>query len=159
MPGMTGMNMDTMSCAANDFFVMAGSDFDRPGLLPRANYSVGIGPMLGFLKKDPFGNEVTFSCMYENSSSQGFLHTRFGEHTESAGVMRTSRFRGQGGDRLYVDSDGVTAFTRNDHLLNRLDSSASLGAILHYPRHTSVWIQESFCKVVMMPWFTTAAIG
>ena len=29
--GMPGMNMEGMSGAANDFFVMAGSDFDRPG--------------------------------------------------------------------------------------------------------------------------------
>ena len=33
MPGMADMNMG----ASNDLFVMAGSDFDRPGLLPRAN--------------------------------------------------------------------------------------------------------------------------
>lgn len=42
MPGMAGMNMGGPS-AANDLFVMAGSDFDRPGLLPRANYNIGIG--------------------------------------------------------------------------------------------------------------------
>jgi hypothetical protein len=27
----------------NDLFVMLGSDFDRPGLEPRANYKIGIG--------------------------------------------------------------------------------------------------------------------
>ena len=160
MPGMTGMNMDAMSGATNDFFVMAGSDFDRPGLLPRANYSAGIGHMFGFLKKDPFGDELTFSYMYENSGSHGFLHTRFGEDTESAGVMRNFAIPRTKKVTAYTwIQTGITTFTGNDHLLNRLDSSASLGAILHLHRHSSVWIQESFCKVVTMPWFTTAAIG
>jgi len=56
IPGMPGMNIDEPSGTVNDLFVMAGSDFDRPGLLPRANYSIGIGHMFGFLKKDPFGD-------------------------------------------------------------------------------------------------------
>jgi hypothetical protein len=38
---------------------MFGSDFDRPGLLPRSNYNIGIGHNYGFLKKDPFGGELT----------------------------------------------------------------------------------------------------
>ena len=45
---------------STDLFVMLGSDFDRPGLLPRANYNIGIGHTFGFLKKDPFGDELTF---------------------------------------------------------------------------------------------------
>jgi hypothetical protein len=32
---------------------MIGSDFDRPGLVPRANYNIGIGHTFAFLKKDP----------------------------------------------------------------------------------------------------------
>src|SRR5579862_2145267 len=84
MPGMPGMAMGGSSGTANDLFVMLGSDIDRPGLLPRANYSIGIGHMFNFLKKDPFGDELTFGYMYENSGTHGFLHTAFGEHTESA---------------------------------------------------------------------------
>ena len=38
---------------STDLFVGLGSDFDRPGLLPRANYGIGIGHTFGFLKKDP----------------------------------------------------------------------------------------------------------
>src|SRR5579872_3287373 len=67
MPGMAGMPGMNMEGATNDLFIMAGSDFDRPGLVPRANYSIGIGHMFKFLKKDPFGDELTFSYMYENS--------------------------------------------------------------------------------------------
>src|SRR5271170_1293628 len=60
MAGMPGMDAST-----TDLFVMFGSDVDRPGLLPRANYSIGIGHMFDFLKKDPFGDELTFAYTYE----------------------------------------------------------------------------------------------
>src|SRR5580704_5677513 len=73
---------------STDLFVMFGSDVDRPGLLPRANYNIGIGNTFGFLKKDPFGDELTFAYTYENSGTHGFLHTAFGEHTEQDRVMR-----------------------------------------------------------------------
>jgi hypothetical protein len=160
MPGMPGMEMGAMSGASNDFFAMAGSDFDRPGLVPRANYSVGIGHMFGFLKKNPFGDELTFSYMYENAGSHGFLHTNDGEHTESAGVMRNFAIPKTRRVTAYTWlQTGITTFTGNVRLLNRLDSSVALGAIVHFNRHSSVWIQESYGKVVTMPWFTTTAIG
>src|SRR5580704_15119992 len=76
------------SGTSTDLFVMFGSDFDRPGLLPRANDNIGIGHTFGFLKKDPFGDELTFGYTYENSGTHGFLHTDFGEHTESIGLMK-----------------------------------------------------------------------
>jgi hypothetical protein len=160
MPGMAGMNMGESAGAMNDLFVMAGSDFDRPGLVPRANYSIGIGHMFEFLKKDPFGDEVTFSYMYENSGSHGFWHTDFGEHTESAGLMKnfrlpkTKRVTGY----AWVQT-GITSVTSKPHVQNRLDSSVSLGAILHLNRHSSIWIQESYGKVVTVPWFTISSIG
>jgi hypothetical protein len=129
--GMTGMpGMAGSSGANNDLFVMSGSDFDRPGLLPRANYSIGIGHMFDFLKKDLLGDELTFGYMYENSGTHGFLHTAFGEHTESVGVMKnfplpaTKRLTGY----TWVQT-GITAYTGNPRLQNRLGSSLSLGAI------------------------------
>jgi len=36
---------------STDFFLMPGSDFDRPGLVPRANLNIGIGHTFGFMKK------------------------------------------------------------------------------------------------------------
>lgn len=60
------------SGTSTDLFVMIGSDFDRPGLLPRVNLNIGIGHTFGFLKKDPFGDELTFGYTYENSGSHGF---------------------------------------------------------------------------------------
>lgn len=156
MPEMPGMSMGT----ANDLFVMLGSDFDRPGLVPRANYSIGIGHMFGFLKKDPLGDEVTFGYMYENSGTHGFFHTDFGEHTESLGIMRN--FALPGTKRLtgytWIQT-GITSYTGGARVQNRLDSSASLGASVHLTRHGSIWIQESYSKVVTVPWYTTSSIG
>ena len=155
MPGMPGS-----PGASNDLFVMAGSDFDRPGLLPRANYNIGIGHMFDFLKKDPFGDELTFGYMYENSATHGFLHTAFGEHTESIGVMKnfplpaTKRLTGY----TWIQT-GITTYTGNPRLQNRMDSSFSLGAIVHFSRHSSIWIEESYGKVVTVPWFITSSIG
>jgi hypothetical protein len=158
VPGMPGMAMG--SGAANDLFVMSGSDFDRPGLLPRANYDIGIGHMVGFLKKNPFGDELTFGYMYENSGTHGFLHTGFGEHTESVGVMKnfplpaTKRLTGY----TWIQT-GITSYTGNARLENRLDSGLSAGAIFHWNRHSSIWIQESYGKVVTVPWYTTSSVG
>jgi hypothetical protein len=155
MPGMGGSSGTT-----TDLFVMFGSDFDRPGLLPRANYNIGVGHMFSFLKKDPFGDELTFGYMYENSGTHGFLHTAFGEHTESVGVMKnfplpaTKRLTGY----TWIQT-GITSFTGNARLQNRLDSGVSLGAMIHINRHSSVWLQESYGKVVTVPWYTTLSIG
>jgi hypothetical protein len=152
MPGMDG--------SITDLFLMFGSDFDRPGLLPRANYSIGIGHMFSFLKKDPLGDELTFGYMYENCGTHGFLHTDRGEHTESVGVMKNfplpamKRLTGY----TWIQT-GVTSYSGNARLQNRLDSDFSLGAIVHFNRHSSLWIQESYGKVVTVPWFTTSSIG
>lgn len=156
MPGMADMNMGV----SNDLFVMAGSDFDRPGLLPRANYMIGIGHMFGFLKQDPLGDELTFSYMYENSGTHGFFDTALGEHTESAGLMKNFPLPGTKAVTGYTWlQTGITSFTGNLRVENRLDSSMSLGAIIHFNRRGSVWIQESYGKVVTVPWFTTSSIG
>ena len=145
---------------STDLFVMGGSDFDRPGLVPRANYNIGIGHTFGFLHKDPFGDELTFGYTYENAGTHGFLHTNFGEHTESLGIMknfslpRTKVWTGY----TWIQS-GITSYTGNAKVQNRLDSGVSLGAIAHCSFHSSIWIQESYSKVVTVPWYTTTSIG
>ena len=145
---------------SNDLFVMLGSDFDRPGLVPRANYNIGIGHTFGFLKNDWFGDELTFGYTYENAGTHGFLHTMFGEHTESAGLMKnfplpaTKRVTGY----TWLQT-GLTSYTGNARVENRLDSGASLGAIVHFGDHSSIWIQESYSKVVTVPWYTTSSVG
>jgi hypothetical protein len=145
---------------STDLFVMIGSDFDRPGLLPRANYNIGIGHTFGFLKKDPIGDELTFGYTYENAGTHGFLHTAFGEHTESAGVMKNFSLPKTKAITGYTWlQSGITSYTGNAHVQNRLDSGVSLGAIVHFNDNNSIWIQESYSKVVTVPWYTTTSIG
>jgi hypothetical protein len=151
---------EASSGTSTDLFIMFGSDFDRPGLLPRANYNIGLGHTFGFLKKDWFGDELTIAYTYENSGTRGFLHSAFGESTESVGLMKnfplpkTKRVTGY----TWLQT-GLTSYTGNASVQNRLDSSASLGAIVHFNDHNSIWIQESYNKVVTVPWYTTSSIG
>jgi hypothetical protein len=148
------------SGTSTDLFVMFGSDFDRPGLLPRANYNIGIGHTFGFLKKDFLGDELTFAYTYENSGTYGFLHTAFGEHTESIGLMKNFPLPATKVVTGYTwIQTGITSYTGNAQVLNRLDSGVSLGAIVHFNDHNSIWIQESYSKVVTVPWYTTSSIG
>jgi hypothetical protein len=145
---------------STDVFLMFGSDVDRPGLLPRANYNIGIGHTFAFLKKDPVGDELTFGYTYENAGTHGFLHTSFGEHTESAGVMKnfslpkTKIVTGY----TWLQS-GITTYTGYGKVLNRMASGVSAGAIVHFNNNNSIWIQESYNKVVTVPWYTTSSIG
>jgi hypothetical protein len=145
---------------STDLFVMFGSDLDRPGLLPRANYNIGIGHTFGFLKQDPIGDELTFAYTYENAGTHGFLHTAYGEHTESIGVTKnfsllwSKTFTGY----TWIQS-GITSYTGNARIRNRLDSGVSLGGIVHFSKANSIWIQESYSKVVTVPWYTTPCIG
>ena len=148
------------SSTSTDLFVMIGSDFDRPGLLPRASYNIGIGHTFAFLKKDPLGDEITFGYTYENAGTHGFLATAFGEHTESLGVMKnfslpkTKLLTGY----TWLQS-GMTSYTGNTRVQNRLDSGVSLGAIVHFNNNNSIWLQECYNKVVTVPWYTTSSIG
>lgn len=102
------------SSTSTDFFVMIGSDFDRPGLLPRANYNIGIG------------------YTYENAGSHAFLHDTYGEHTESAGVMKNFSLPKATAITGYTWlQSGITSYTGSALVKNRLDSGVSLGAIVH----------------------------
>jgi hypothetical protein len=148
------------SGTSTDLFVMIGSDFDRPGLVPRANYNIGIGHTFGFLKKDPIGDELTFGYTYENGGTHGFFHTAFGEHTESAGVMKNFSLPAMKAVSGYTWlQGGLTSYTGNAHVQNRLDSGVSVGAIVHFNNSHSIWLQESYSKVVTVPWYTTSSIG
>ena len=103
---------------------------------------------------------MTFGYTYENSGTHGSFYTGFGEHTESAGVMknfnspRTKVVPGY----TWIQS-GITSYTGQTRVLNRLDSGVSLGAIIHISRSNSAWIQESYSKMVTVPWYTTTSFG
>jgi hypothetical protein len=151
---------DAESSTSNDLFVMFGSDLVRPGLLPKANYNIGIGHTFAFLKKNPFGDELTFGYTYENAGSHGFLHTTFGAHTEAIGLMKNFSIpkckRVSGYSWM---QGGVTSATGNPTVENRFYNGEALGAIIHFNDHNSIWIQEMFNKIVTVPWYTTASIG
>ncbi len=148
------------SGTSTDLFIMFGSDLVRPGLLPKANYNIGIGHTFGFLKKDPFGDELTFSYTYENAGSHGFLHTEFGAHTEALGLMKNFSIAGSKRFAGYTwVQGGLTSSTGNSFVQNRFYDGESLGAVIHFNDRHAIWIQETFNKIVTVPWYTTASIG
>jgi putative transposase len=54
---------------------------------------------------------------------------------------------------------GLTSYTVNTRVQNRLPSDVSLGAIVNFKNNNSIWIQESYSKVVTVPWYTTSSVG
>ncbi len=148
------------SGTSNDLFIMFGSDLVRPGLEPKANYNLGLGHTFKFLHKDPLGDEITFGYTYENAGSHGFLHTDFGSHTEALGLMKNFGIPGTKRITGYTwIQGGITSFTGNPLVQNRFYDGESLGLIIHFNDHHSIWIQESYNKIVTVPWYTTASIG
>lgn len=148
------------SGTSTDFFVMPGSDFDRPGLVTRANLNIGIGHTFGFLKKDPLGDELTFAYTYENAGAHGFFHTDYGAHTETLGVMKNFDIPKTKVVAAYTwIQAGVTSLTGFSHTLNRFYDGEALGAVIHFNKHSSTWIQETYNKIPTIPWYTTTGIG
>lgn len=144
---------------STDLYVMLGSDFDRPGLLPKANYDIGIGHTFGFLKKDPIGDELTFAYTYEDAGS-GFWHSNFGSDTESFGVMKNFGLPKTKAVTGYTWIQvGVSSFTGGPQLQNHFYNGESLGAVVHFNLHNSIWIQETFNKIITIPWYTTTSVG
>jgi hypothetical protein len=147
------------SGTSTDLFVMLGSDLDRPGWVPAANYNIGIGHTFAFLKKDPIGDEVTFAYTYE-SGGPAFWHSTINSATESLGIMKnfglpkTKRVTGYTWVQI-----GLTSYTGSGPVQNRFYDGESVGAIVHFTNHSSIWIQETFNKIVTVPWYTTSSIG
>jgi hypothetical protein len=147
------------SGTSTDLWVMLGTDFVRPGLDPKANYNIGIGHTFGFLKKDPFGDELTVSYTYENAGPN-FWHSQFGSDTESFGVMKnfgipkTKILTGYTWIQI-----GISTFTGGPHLVNEFYNGESLGGIIHFTEHHSIWFQDTFNKIVSFPWYTTFSVG
>jgi len=54
---------------------------------------------------------------------------------------------------------GITTLTGNSQVENRFYDGEALGAIIHFNDRHSIWIQESYNKIVTVPWYTTASIG
>jgi len=147
------------SSTSTDFWVMLGSDFVRPGLEPKANYNLGIGHTFGFLKNDPFGDELTFSYTYENAGPN-FWHSPFGSDTESWGVMKNFGIPKTKVLTAYTWIQiGISTFTGGATLQNHFYDGESLGGIVHFTDHQSIWFQETFNKIISVPWYTTFSLG
>ena len=147
------------SGTSTDLYIMLGSDFVRPGLAPKANYNIGIGHTFGFLKKDPIGDELTFAYTYEDGGS-GFWHSQFGSHTESIGIMKNFGLPKTKRVTAYTwVQGGITSLTGNEYVQNHFYNGESLGGVVHFTDHHSIWIQETFNKIVTVPWYTTVSIG
>jgi len=160
LPAQIAPGTESQGGTSNDLFVMFGSDFVRPGLESKANYNIGLGHTFGFLRKDPFGDELTFAYTYENAGSHGFLHTDFGAHTEALGIMKNFGLPGTKHFTGYTwIQGGITSLTGNAFVQNRFYNGDSLGLIAHFNDRNSVWIQETFNKIPTIHWYTTASIG
>ena len=144
---------------STDLFVMLGSDLDRPGWVPAANYNIGLGHTFGFLKKDPIGDELTFGYTYE-SGGPSFWHAPINSDTESVGIMKnfglpkTKRVTGYTWVQI-----GLTTYTGSGQIQNHFYDGEAAGVIVHFSEHSSIWIQEMFNKIITVPWYTTSSIG
>jgi hypothetical protein len=147
------------SGTSTDLFVMLGPDFDRPGLLAKANYNVGVGHTFAFLKKNPIGDEITLAYTYENAGA-GFWHSDLASDTESVGIMKNFGLPWTGRVTGYTWVQiGLTSFTGGPGVQNRFYDGESLGAIVHLNGRSSIWIQETYNKIVTVPWYTTTSVG
>lgn len=54
---------------------------------------------------------------------------------------------------------GITSYTGYANVRNCFDSSVSVAAILYLNLHGSIWIQETYNKVVTVPWYTTMSVS
>ena len=94
------------------------------------------------------------------SSHPDFCTHRYGSHTEAFALMKnfglpkTKRLTGY----TWIQG-GITSMTGNPWVENRFYDGESLGLIVHFNDHHSIWIQETYNKIVTVPWYTTASIG
>ena len=145
---------------ATDVTLFFGSDFIRPDLVPRANLAFAVGHSFHFLRHDPLGAKLTFAYTYENTGTHGFIHTRFGEHTEQLGLLRDIKL-GPHSKRFSaytVVQAGISSLT-GDQVQNRFSTSPGGGLIVHFTRSRSLWFQELYNKVETVPWYTVSSIG
>jgi hypothetical protein len=47
---------------------------------------------------------------------------------------------------------GITTLTGNATLQNHFYDGESLGAVIHFTNHHSIWIQETFDNIMTIPW-------
>ena len=143
-----------------DFTVYVGSDFIRPGGLPRANLQFAIGHKFDGLLKDPLGSVLVFNYAYENAGTHGFFHTQFGSHSEDFGVMRDFRISKEHHISGYnLLQAGISTLTGDTELHNHFNFNENVGVKFHINRFNAIWVQETYNTVVTVPWYTVTSIG
>jgi hypothetical protein len=143
-----------------DITLLVGSDFVRPGSLPRVNLSLGVGHDFEALKKDPLGSGVTFGYAYENTGTHGFFHTNFGEHSELLGQMRDFHLSRKHHIAAYNWlQGGISSLTGDTKVHNRFSFNETVGVKFHLNRFNAIWVEETYNKVVTVPWYTVTSIG
>jgi hypothetical protein len=123
---------------------------------------VGLGHSFDALGKFFLGNEVTVAYTYENGGPNGFWHSSPGTSTstESAGLMKNFSLGKLKKVTFYAwPQIGITSILSPGDVTNRLYSSMTGGGIIHLTKHTSIWVQESYNKIVDVPWYTSTSIG
>lgn len=141
----------------NDFFLMGGSSFVRPGWKGKANVNVGYGRIFESLDGFLLGNEITASYTYENAG-EGFFGANYATHTSTAGVMRmfdlSKRYA------VYTwPVIGMTSMTGGGKVQNRLYAGAGLGFVIRLREGNSIWIQPTYNKVASYPAYASLGIG
>ncbi len=150
------------SSTSTDVFVMPGTDVTRPGANLRLNFNVGVGHTEKFLKNDPFGDELTVAYTYENGGNHGFFHSNYGSHTVNFGLMKNFTVP------KLVNKDKVSFYTwpmigattlTGDGITTHLYLGLGFGAVYHINGHFSVWVQETWNKVLGFEGYPSTNIG
>ena len=103
---------------------------------------------------------MTFAYAYENAGTHGFFYSSFGEHSELLGQMRNFRLS----RKHHVDAynwlqGGLSSLTGDEKVHNRFSWNESVGLKFHLNRKNAIWVQETYNKVVTLPWYTVTSIG
>jgi len=142
-----------------DFTVYVGSDFVRPGGLPRANLQFALGHRFESILKDPLGSVLVFNYAYENAGTHGFFHTQYGSHSLDLGDMRDFHISREhhisGYNLLQAGVSILTGPTASNHF----NFNENVGVKFHINRFNAIWVQETYNKVVTVPWYTVTSIG
>jgi len=139
-----------------DIFGSVGSDFT---LMPRANYTVGIGRKFQ-LKPNPKKKvrwELVGTYSYENNGNHGFLHTAFAAHTEALGVVRSIHLPGRF-TSFIMTRGGATTYTGQDKdPKSFFSTTGGVGMHIHY-RYT-LTATETISKVDTVPVYYTTGLA
>ena len=137
-----------------DIFGSFGSTF---GLVPRANYAVGIGEKFQFKPGPKRRNEIMFTYSYENNGNHGFLKTVYSAKTSSIGYQRSIHLPGRFTSFANVRS-GATMYGGVDRDPKAF-IAGSYGLGMHIAYRYTLTVTETVSKVATRMPYNTTGIG